>query len=140
MYLLKSLPFYVFILLVSCKQPVEKLATEEDPLYLEVMEIHDAVMPEMSTIHSLKRELKAITLSDETRRTLVQNELKKLDDADEAMMSWMAAFAPPDEQAQRTKYLETEKQKIQAVSDEMWAAINSAKVLLDSLQNNSPKN
>ena len=48
-----------FLVLSSCKENA-KIENQESPLYKEVMEIHDAVMPEMSTIHTIKKDLKAI--------------------------------------------------------------------------------
>jgi hypothetical protein len=62
----------------------------ESPLYKEVMAIHDAVMPEITTIHNLKKALKAA--QDDSNKEMVLAHIIKLNEADEAMMSWMAAF------------------------------------------------
>jgi hypothetical protein len=106
-------------------------AQAESPLYKEVMAIHDAVMPEMTTIHNLKKALKAA--QDDSNTKIVLDHIKKLNDADEAMMSWMAAFKTPEDSTAAKSYLKAEKVKIQAVSDLMANSILSSNQLLDSL-------
>jgi len=103
----------------------------ESPLYKEVMAIHDAVMPEMTTIHNLKKALKAA--QDDSNKEMVLAHIIKLNEADEAMMSWMAAFKTPQDTATINAYLNDEKIKIQAVSDLMLNSILSSNKLLDSL-------
>ena len=120
-----------FLVLSSCKENA-KIENQESPLYKEVMEIHDAVMPEMSTIHTIKKDLKAIE-TPETKDLILKN-VKALDDADEAMMSWMAEFKLPDDKSGETAYLESEKIKISKVSDAMYASIKNGKQVLDSLK------
>lgn len=123
----------IAFVLVSCKnQHVDK----ENPLYKEVMVIHDKVMPEMSTIHQLKKQLKALDVPAAKKQILDQ--INQLNDADEAMMSWMAAFVVPKEQTQIDAYLKSEKGKIQGVSDQMYAAMTHAKQLIDSLSTTNP--
>lgn len=123
----------LIVMMNACKNAKQEQVTD-DSQYLEVMEIHDAVMPEMATIHRLKRALKEVGATATDESDLVRAQIKKLDDADEAMMQWMAEFNVPEVPDQKTTYLEKEKQKIQAVSDEMYAAIASAQMLLDSIQ------
>lgn len=123
-------------IMISCKHQHHDHAhnnTAKSPLYDEVMEVHDAVMPEMSTIHKLKKELKAIENPD--TKSIILTKIKELNDADEAMMTWMADFKNPEDPATATPYLTAEKAKIQGVSDQMYAAIATATTLLDSLKN-----
>ena len=101
-------------------------------LYNEVMAIHDKVMPEMSTIHALKRDLKAI--ENKESKTLVINKIIELDKADEAMMVWMADFKLPEDKKTEEQYLAQEKLNIQNVSEKMFSSISTAKYLLDSLK------
>ena len=123
----------IIFVLISCKEKVKEVV-QEDPQYLEVMEIHDAVMPEMANIHRIKRELKALQKDHTDASQYIKENIKSLDNADEAMMGWMAEFKMPENEAERAVYLEKEKQRIQAVSDEMFAAIRAGSALLDSLQ------
>jgi hypothetical protein len=106
-------------------------AQAESPLYKEVMAIHDAVMPEMTTIHNLKKALKAA--QDDSNTKIVLDHIKLLNDADEAMMTWMADFKTPEDTTAAKAYLTEEKVKIQAVSDLMAKSILSSNKLLDSL-------
>lgn len=104
-------------------QPNGKLdKPEHHPMYQEVIDIHDKVMPEMSRIHSLKRKLKALDVA-ESERDSVLYLVQLLDDADEGMMSWMATFDEPQDTSLRLNYLKEEKQKIQKVSDDMYHAM-----------------
>ncbi|HMR87727.1 MAG TPA: hypothetical protein PKD51_06215 [Saprospiraceae bacterium] len=123
--------FIAFLLLSSCKENA-KIENQESPLYKEVMEIHDAVMPEMSTIHTIKKDLKAIETPG--TKDLILKNVKALDDADEAMMTWMAEFKLPDDKSEEAAYLESEKIKISKVSDAMYESIKNGKQVLDSLK------
>ncbi len=117
------------LFVISCKH---QHGESTSPLYKEVMAIHDAVMPEMATIHKLKKELK--TIKTPASNDVILHQIKNLDDADEAMMSWMAAFKIPEDKTNETTYLESEKVKIQQVSDRMFAAMKAAASTIDSLK------
>ncbi|MBK8626421.1 MAG: hypothetical protein IPN86_12910 [Saprospiraceae bacterium] len=133
--MLKHLIFILIIAFTSCKHQHHNHDSAElkSPLYNEVMAVHDAVMPEMATIHKLKKELKAIETSD--NKAVVLDNIKALNDADEAMMTWMAAFNVPEDKKQEDEYLKAEKAKIQGVSDQMYGAMKAAATLIDSLKN-----
>lgn len=129
--MIRVISFIVFFSsLMACKEKV--VENKENPLYTEVMAIHDKVMPEMSTIHALKRDLKAIE-KPESKDIIIKN-IIALDNADEAMMSWMADFKVPEDKSKEVEYLNNEKKAIQIVSDQMYGAINQAQLLLDSLK------
>jgi len=104
-------------------------------LYDDVMYIHDEIMPEMTTIHKLKKSIRNKADNDSLALEMIQ----KLDEADESMMSWMADFgtfrklddAPKDE---RMQYLQAEYDKIKSVSNQMKTAIEEAQNYVD--QNN----
>ncbi len=124
---------FLFLLIFSaCKEKQKSAETEQNQLYKEVMAIHDQVMPEITTIHNLKKDLKAIE-KPETKDIILQ-QVKELNDADEAMMTWMAAFKVPEDKTQEEAYLLLEKEKIKQVSDLMYASMDRAKKLIDSLQ------
>ncbi len=112
----------------------ESEAINMPPLYDTVMFIHDAVMPETATIHKIRKALKETNTDGE--RAPILDQIKYLDDAEEAMMAWMAEFKVPEEQVQQIPYLEIEKVKIQKVSDLMYDAIKKGQSMLDSLQQN----
>lgn len=50
----------VNIIFCSCNEKQKAAEPAQNPLYEEVMAIHDQVMPEMTTIHNLKKDLKAL--------------------------------------------------------------------------------
>lgn len=133
----KTLYLVALLALASCgenavKQPVETVATENDPtevLFNEVMQVHDEVMPKMETIQALKMEVEPLTAEGESAE-YVFNELEK---ADSAMMQWMRDFRVPeniDSESKKT-YLETEKIKIENVKTMMLNSIEMAEGFLE---------
>ncbi|MBK9568306.1 MAG: hypothetical protein IPO37_25060 [Saprospiraceae bacterium] len=130
---MRILSVLTFLLLIfACKEKQTDIVINNSPLYDKVMAIHDKVMPEMTTIHALKRDLKAIE-KPETKDIIIKN-IIALDNADEAMMRWMADFKVPEDKSQEAEYLKKEKEVIQSVSDQMYASIHQAQKLLDSLK------
>jgi len=112
----------------SCKSGY---SPEVQKLYDEVMVIHDEVMPEMGTIHKLKKQLKAV-LKDGAGNfdaKLVNDQIEALDYADDAMMDWMHQFKVPKETTDQEKidYLKDQKNKMTKVNIDMKAIITSAK-------------
>lgn len=106
-------------------------------LHNEVMDIHDSVMPRMSEIGKLKRQLneKLEENADSVNSESIQQMVYQLGEADEAMMNWMGEFKKPDysdfENAQ--KVYEQEKSKITTVRNKMMSTISKAKALQESL-------
>ncbi|MBK8620843.1 MAG: hypothetical protein IPN79_03545 [Saprospiraceae bacterium] len=124
--------------IISCQEKPKKDETEqniknENPLYMEVMAIHDAVMPEMGTIHAYKKELKILKNSFAGENKIL-DAIQQLNKADDGMMDWMAAFKVPENKDSTDLYLQNEKIKIQKVSDDMYASMAAAKKLIDSLK------
>lgn len=126
------------LLIISCQNKtkeveIQQTAESDNPLYKEVMAVHDAVMPEMGTIHAYKKELKILkdSFSNENK---ILDAIQLLNKADDGMMDWMAAFKVPENKDSVQIYLEQEKIKIQKVSDDMYASMSTAKMLIDSLK------
>lgn len=116
--------------LASCKHSHPGM--EDNPLYSEVMAVHDSIMPKMSEIHDLKDELKAFTESP--AKDQVMAAMGDLDKADEAMMEWMANFKMPEDKTQLETYLSNQKTEINQVAAQMYSAMEQATRLRDSLQ------
>ena len=117
------------LLLMSCKTDY---SPNVQKLHDEVMEIHDEVMPEMGTIHKLKKQLKA-KLSDkayEVNKEDFENNIQALDYADDQMMEWMHQFKMPKKESDENllKYLEDQKVKISKVNQDMRTAIKNAQI------------
>ncbi len=131
-YLIPSLILLLFISACGTKlsEPVEKL-------FDETMVIHDEVMPEMSTINKAKKAHRKIIKNNDLTpelKTAHLQMIKELEDADDAMMDWMAEFSKPDadqSEKEALSYLENEKIKISKVRDKMWDAINKSKSMIN---------
>lgn len=104
------------------------------------MAIHDAVMPEMSTINRLSRTLRPLVkekLSEDEQEILL-DALKNLQQGDEGMMNWMADFHnnldvlrdSMDHQAIMS-YLDAELVKIRTVDTLMRSSIETGKKLVE---------
>ncbi len=123
---MKYLALLLPLLYLAACGPSHKDA-EVQQLYDKVMEVHDEVMPKMSDINKLKKRIRKLETDDPTALTL----LKDLDDADEGMMSWMADFQKyktlkDSSKTAKLTYLNSEKVRIQNVSDMMKQSISAA--------------
>jgi len=120
---------------------------EREQLYKEVMEIHDAVMPKMSEINRVKRNLddqiEADSLIDDNLKSEVSTMLLELTAAEESMMDWMKGFkVPKKNQADELVivYLNEEKLKISRVSELMLISLANGTKLLNQLENDKKEN
>lgn len=101
--------------------------------HLAIMEIHDEVMPMISDMVKIRKDL-AQTLgeSDSTRQEQLKQCIRDLQTAEKGMWDWMAAYQKPTtyEGASPT-YMSDQKQAIQAVSDAMKSSYEHAEKLLN---------
>ncbi len=123
--------FIILLVLASCKNTGNK---ENEALFRKVMEVHDNVMPKTDAIHTLKKNLGA-SLSIKSDSSKIFEAIKSLDDADEAMMVWMADFnsdyitMPKESQA---IYLKSELEKITTVKSLIEKSIDAGNNILNS--------
>jgi len=116
------------LLFGSCKSGY---SPEVQKLYDEVMVIHDEVMPEMGTIHKLKKQFKsALKNSDvQDNKKSIEDQINALDFADDAMMEWMHQFKVPKDVSEKVQleYLNDQKSKMTKVNLDMKNIINTAR-------------
>jgi hypothetical protein len=128
----------------SCKSgPSASQIAEQDKLYQEVMDIHDAVMPRMSelerTAESLRRFIPSDKL-DETMKEQIFTTVQAIDSASNGMMTWMNEFRQPGllrESMQHDAilaYLQAEKGKMETVQNNMLSSLDAGLKILASLQ------
>ncbi len=127
----------ISIFLISCNSSGvdSDVKYKLDNLHQEVMDVHDDVMPELGTINKLRKQLKK-RLKDDTdpAKDKIQDLIYRLNDAEEAMMTWMGDFKKPsytDEAAARKVYRD-EKVKITEVDRKIKEAIADAQNFLNS--------
>ncbi len=101
---------------------------EVKALHEEVMEIHDRVMPEMSTTRKLRK-----ALSNQQSNPQIEGMVNALSNAEEVMMDWMAEYKIPKEAKieDQLKYLEQEKIKAKNMEQLFINAISQAKSYLE---------
>lgn len=121
----------ILMFLFSCQ---DKTPQELDLMYDAVMEVHDEVMPKMRDINRGKKALRKI--ENTAVDSLIADAIVALDEADEAMMAWMAQFKKPDpKDLPRAKaYYEEQMMAIQEVKDQMLSAIDNANKLVEQNQ------
>ncbi|GJM29561.1 MAG: hypothetical protein DHS20C17_21960 [Cyclobacteriaceae bacterium] len=114
---------------------------EVKQLELQVLQIHDEVMPEMGTLVTLKDKVEAKNSQleesgdSQAHDQVIVNSMviSNLDEAHEAMMQWMRDFHKVDieeDPAKNLQYLEQEKQEILYVQDQVHKAITAAEETL----------
>jgi predicted phosphoadenosine phosphosulfate sulfurtransferase len=119
---------------ISCEDSSKK---EIQVIFDKVMLVHDSTMVKMDNIHELKKQLTK-SFSPGMDSTIIFDGIEKLDDADEAMMVWMAEFnaeytsMKPDDQK---TYLNTEMEKIEKVKTILLASISNANQLVSKSKN-----
>lgn len=145
-YLLVLIP----ILLAACQSGApttnhaEKDIEAQEQKRLEVMAVHDAVMPEMGTINRIARQLKPLLEKEdlpEDEREILLEVLNQLRVADEGMMSWMAAFENNLDNLRDTMnheavmvYLRDAEAKIVEVDARMRGSIEEGKKMVEKYQ------
>lgn len=116
---------------------------EQQKLWDELMVVHDEVMPKISNIHKLSRQLRnhqettsglAVDASEQ-----IDNIVKQLDDADESMFSWMnnlrqlKPLQDIEKHEDIVKYLKSEQEKMAKVKDDMLNSIKDGASLIEEL-------
>lgn len=119
----------------SCEQK----PTERELLFDEVMDIHDACMPEVVNLNQIKRSLRKSKegIADSLMVKKVNTTIGQIEVANEGMMVWMRELVIPKEIDPDEKvipYLKEEKIKIQKVSDLMFAALKDGNTLMKDLK------
>lgn len=116
---------------------------EQDKMHDVVMEIHDAVMPEMSTINRISRSLKKFVENnqpDSLHLSQIESSIAELENADEAMMDWMQNYKKPRKMRgdknhkEIMAYLKSEEAKISEVKKLMEESIEKGNALLESIE------
>lgn len=127
--------FSIILCVSACNFQVNNDKTSEDPEKVSmsvVLDIHDEVMPKMSTIAKLSAELKPLINED----SLAKEKFDNLVHAHEEMMNWMQAFGTKfnsDEimngaelSEEKREILAQEKIAITEVKEAMLSAISDA--------------
>jgi len=123
---------FALILVVACKETTVQ-TRELDTLYSEVMDLHDEVMLQMSSVNKWRKQLKnSLNEVDPNTKTLFQNRINELEEADDAMYTWMKNIEKPDyKKYKKTKeYLLNEKKNIENIGTQIEQAINNAQTAL----------
>ncbi len=132
-------------ILIGCTETRPKEADEFDKKMDETIAIHDEVMPKMGEINELLSDLE--TQMDSTNRERIELVMTKLQNGHESMMTWMKTFGDEfnkteinqgiqtkdvDSLKQRLEALDKSYSEAKAMKEEIFTAIERAKVLLES--------
>lgn len=119
----------LLIIMPSCR-PANINALET--LKTEVIGIHDEVMPKMSEIHKNKKMLQNAleVVSDDNNKKVILLHIQKLEEADEAMMSWMGDYKIPVDEKEAIRYLQDQRNEITRVKNLMLIAIEKSSEII----------
>lgn len=114
----------------------------EQAAWEQMMEVHDEVMPKMAELNRTGRELKSIAEStdDKAVKEQINQKVKNLEAASEAMMVWMGELQQLSKLRENksheeiTSYLEAEKAEIDQVGEKMMKSLEEGQQLLAELQ------
>lgn len=135
------LPVIAFILSCAKQQPEEAKVFDEK--MIETIAIHDEVMPEMSKINKLIRNLEA--KKDSTNADVYEPAIKDLKKGHDMMMDWMKDFGDefskseinegikltdPDSLKMRLDALEKSKKSAEKMKNQVKSAISNAEDIL----------
>ncbi len=120
------------LFLMACNTtPKTEAQTEEQEIKKEIMASHDTTMAQMNYMARLRKQLKDAATDSTATDTLVLKELyRDLEQANDAMMQWMADFENPDNMTMKTEdkvvYLKDEKVKMLDIEKRTFEAIAAA--------------
>lgn len=117
----------------ACNQKSQEEREKETVLWYEMMEVHDEVMPKISEVNRLSRNLKKLK---DTIPYILTSEYEKvlqdLEKSEDGMMSWMSELQQLEEMRKTMSheeimtYLNNEKVRIEQVSKDIIRSIASA--------------
>lgn len=121
----------------------EEELSAQQKLWDELMAVHDEVMPKISNIHKLSRQLRnhqetTSGLSSEVTAN-INGTVEMLDAADESMFSWMNNLRQlkPLQDTEKHKeilsYLKSEQEKMNKVKADMLNSITEGAALIEEL-------
>jgi len=120
-----SIYVLVIFAMSSCKSELTPEQQHINALHSRIMEVHDEMMPKMKDIYKLKKSLKSSDIQNGSAL------ISELDEADEAMMSWMSQYKKPSsKRPDYEKYLDEQWQSVQEMKEVMNTAILTAKQAL----------
>jgi len=116
---------------------------EQQGLWDDLMVVHDEVMPKISNIHKLGRQLKNYSETTEDVPSLVKEQIAAtvslLDEADESMFSWMNNLRQlkPLQDTEKHEdiviYLRAEQDRMDKVKKDMLMSIEKGSMLVQEL-------
>lgn len=121
-------------MLAACNDGNKK---QIEALKKETMDIHDEAMKDLAEMNRVSRKLKEFMISammTPEQSAQYTSVLAVIDKADEDMTNWMRDYEEPKNTpaAEAIRYLEDQKQKIAKNRDDIRAALEAGKKLLES--------
>lgn len=122
--MLRSLKYFLRMLVLSAIITGCQSRSEADALYDNVMKVHDEVMPKLDDIYTRREQLKKeIANSPDMvieKRKELEARIARLEAAAEGMMRWMREFNPPADslgEDAMLQYLNKEMERVKQVRD-----------------------
>jgi len=118
----------LLLVFFACNEETKPNKTELESMDIEILQIHDEVMPKIGNVLSLRKKLNA--LLDSTSNSLTKDTLQKmsyqLTKADADMMSWMRNYKKPEVSDTALVYLSQQLSEISMVKKQINSSIEVA--------------
>ncbi len=131
-----TLLFVGVLLSIGCNNEQNETATS---LHFEIMKEHDKVMPKVTEINRLKRQLKVYKdiVPDENAllKDSLINGILLLSKSEDIMSDWMANYKYPDPNRSvedMVKYLTAQKDSIMQVGNDIFMSLSVGKSLISN--------
>ena len=129
------LPLCAALLLAGCNGPAATTAAPATP-EAQARATQDSLMAHHERLMGQADQLIALAARLQASPTPPRPLLARLQAADNAMMSWMHQYSPPDSAApapQRLTYLQAQQRQLAVVEKQLTAALDSATALAAQL-------
>jgi hypothetical protein len=145
-----QLVLLLFVLLICLFSCGESETVKQEKLHLEIMAVHDAVMPKSADLNRLKRQLKSykeiVSAENAGLKDSLINGILLLSKSDDMMTDWMANYDYPNDTLKSDvmfKYLTAQKDSIKMIEQSFNKSMAIAQGFLknapDSLKKNEVK-
>jgi|688.fasta_scaffold116849_3 hypothetical protein len=136
---MRSQPYFfvVFLFFLACAEPKQDAQIAEiEKLDSAIMQVHDAVMPKIAKVLSLRKQLQNKIDSGLVSAQKEQFEAATyaLTKADAAMMQWMRNYQIPLKSDTAIIYLQQQVLEMNEISEAIYQSIRVADSTLNSLK------
>lgn len=125
---MRFLSALIILIFFACKNDRKQLKKNIDDREQTVLKMHDEVMPQMSRVLSLRKQLNAQidTCKNQKWKDSLQHLSYQLTKSDLDMMAWMHQYQKPGLHDSSIKYLDKQLEMITELKRQVYSSIENA--------------